>query len=453
MSVNSTDAAFAAVRAVETETLSRDDAERLLGDVRRLRSWLDTVEIATTRRVRELNAAGQAENAESLVAKAGRRSGREAKSVGERTDLSDAVPMLGDALADGDVAAAHLDAINAAARWLPDDVRTEFLGHSDELIGRASQVSVEAFGRECRELAKHLLAASRKDSDADELDAQRAASKVRRWVDRITGMHHTLLELDPLRDAQLSASFNAELARLRAADGNSGTPWQQLQVDAFINAVAGIRTPPPANTASTSDADAGSGAGSRFGTGSSSSVGCGCGSGGAGRPGRRVDRVPQITLLVSLDWLAGVAADGICETENGIPLPISTVRRLCCEAEIIPTVLGTSGEVLDQGRSVRTATEAQRRALRSMHRGCAYPGCEVGFDSCRIHHVRWWGRDNGPTDLANLLPVCERHHHLVHEGGWVLTLDAERIATWTRPDGVVYHTGPTIDRFPVASSA
>ena len=72
MSSKSTEAAFAAVRAADPATLSRDETERLLGDVRRLRSWLDTVEMATSRRIRELSAAGQAEDAESLIAKASR---------------------------------------------------------------------------------------------------------------------------------------------------------------------------------------------------------------------------------------------------------------------------------------------------------------------------------------------------------------------------------------------
>ncbi len=83
-----------------------------------------------------------------------------------------------------------------------------------------------------------------------------------------------------------------------------------------------------------------------------------------------------------------------------------------------------------------------------MHRGCAYPGCGIGFDACRIHHVRWWWRDTGPTDIGNLLPVCEHHHHLVHEGGWTLDLAPDRVATWTRPDGHVHHVGSTIDRIP-----
>ena len=81
-----------------------------------------------------------------------------------------------------------------------------------------------------------------------------------------------------------------------------------------------------------------------------------------------------------------------------------------------------------------------------MHRTCAHPGCTVGFDSCRIHHIRWWTRDLGPTDIDNLLPLCETHHHLVHEGGWTLTMTPDRVATWTRPDGTIWITTSTVDR-------
>jgi hypothetical protein len=83
-----------------------------------------------------------------------------------------------------------------------------------------------------------------------------------------------------------------------------------------------------------------------------------------------------------------------------------------------------------------------------MHRTCAHPDCTVVFSACNIHHIAWWGRDDGPTDIDNLLPICERHHHLVHEGGWRLTMTPNRTATWTRPDGTIHATGSTIDRQP-----
>jgi hypothetical protein len=81
-----------------------------------------------------------------------------------------------------------------------------------------------------------------------------------------------------------------------------------------------------------------------------------------------------------------------------------------------------------------------------MHRTCAHPDCSVGFNDCRIHHVRFWTEHGGSTDIDNLLPVCERHHHLIHEGGWTLTMTPDRTATWTRPDGSIHWTDTTINR-------
>jgi len=31
---------------------------------------------------------------------------------------------------------------------------------------------------------------------------------------------------------------------------------------------------------------------------------------------------------------------------------------------------------------------------------------------------RWWKRDQGPTDIANLPSVCDHEHHLIHDKGW-----------------------------------
>ena len=188
--------------------------------------------------------------------------------------------------------------------------------------------------------------AARPGSDVDELAAQRARSCVKRWIDKTTGMHHTHLEFDPVRDATLHAAIDAQIRRLRQQDGNARTPWAQLQVDAVIAATSG-------------------------------------------GPG---ERVPEISVLTDHDTLvSGWHAHSICETDDGIPLPVETVRRMCCDAEILPIVLNGAGEVLDVGRTRRTATPAQRRALRAMHRTCAHPDCTVVFSACDIHHIRLVG--------------------------------------------------------------
>ena len=54
--------------------------------------------------------------------------------------------------------------------------------------------------------------------------------------------------------------------------------------------------------------------------------------------------------------------------------------------------------------------------------------------------------DLGPTDLDNMVPICELHHHLVHEGGWTLQLHTGRRITMHRPDGTLSFDGVTTDR-------
>jgi hypothetical protein len=79
--------------------------------------------------------------------------------------------------------------------------------------------------------------------------------------------------------------------------------------------------------------------------------------------------------------------------------------------------------------------------LRGLYPTCAIPGCQARFDRCKLHHVVWW-EQGGATDLANLLPLCVRHHHSVHDTGWQLTLTADRQLTIAYPDGTTQTTGP-----------
>jgi hypothetical protein len=404
----------------------RDELATLVATSARLRAWLDAYDVRCARRNTELADTGRSEPTASMFARNGQQSSKDANRINDRQQVCDQLDEFEAALSDGRISTGHLDGVAAAIRNLDDDTRLEFIDAQPELLHAAVGNTVDGFARQCRDLARHLTA-NRAASDADELDRQRANVTVKHWIDKITGMCHTHLELDPLRDAAVWSGINAQLARLCTTDGNATTPWNQLQADAVVAATSlgatRSRSTPPAGATSVADDEADDTA--------------------------HALRVPEVTLLVDLRTLTdGMHDHSICETEDGIPLPVSTVRRLCCDAEIIPAVLGTDGVPLDLGRSVRTATRAQRRALRSMHRTCAHPDCTVPFSACKAHHIRWWWKHNGRTDISNLLPLCERHHHLVHEGGWGLTMTPDRVATWTRPDGTVHHTGTTIDRHP-----
>lgn len=152
--------------------------------------------------------------------------------------------------------------------------------------------------------------------------------------------------------------------------------------------------------------------------------------GAASMPG--VASSAQVIVLIDHETLVGRSASSqTCRLTDGTPVTPGEARRLACEAGIIPMVLGSGSLPLDVGREVRTATPAQRAALRVVHDSCGIHGCDVAFDHCQIHHIDWW-RLGGRTDLANLIPLCSRHHHLVHDHRWDLVVDDQRVGRLVR---------------------
>jgi hypothetical protein len=115
-------------------------------------------------------------------------------------------------------------------------------------------------------------------------------------------------------------------------------------------------------------------------------------------------------------------------------VPPTSIRQAICSGTITPIIVDADGNALDAGRTIRNANRKQRRALRAMYRCCAIGDCDVAFDRCEIHHIIPWEL-GGPTDLHNLIPVCSRHHHLIHTLAWRLDLTADRTLTVTDRDG------------------
>jgi hypothetical protein len=110
---------------------------------------------------------------------------------------------------------------------------------------------------------------------------------------------------------------------------------------------------------------------------------------------------PTLVLTTSLDALQGcVAAAGLLP--YGGTLDPASLRRLACDAAVIPAVLGGDGQVLDLGRARRLFTPAQRRAIALRDRGCIHPGCQAPPVECEAHHgLPWYA--GGPSDLTNLV--------------------------------------------------
>ena len=103
--------------------------------------------------------------------------------------------------------------------------------------------------------------------------------------------------------------------------------------------------------------------------------------------------------------------------DNGATLDAGSARRACCGARVIPIVLGTESEILDTGRTYRTAPIGLRRAVIARDQACAHPGCDRPPNWCEVHHILEWSK-GGPTSLSNSVLLCRHHHRLHHATEW-----------------------------------
>ena len=142
---------------------------------------------------------------------------------------------------------------------------------------------------------------------------------------------------------------------------------------------------------------------------------------------------PRLTVTVTLDQLRDGL--GAATLDTGDDLSVSAIRRLACDAEVIPAVLGSLGEVLDVGRTQRLVTAAIWKALVLRDAHCRFPGCRRQPLACDAHHLRHWA-DGGDTSLDNLVLLCRAHHTLLHATPWTVRLNpVDRRPEFRKPTG------------------
>ena len=429
-----------AVARVRRHLADRADLGRLEADaLRRRLALLRRLEGATTAAIASTVAAldraggieadGAPSKAEWLKANTG-RSGREAARLQRLADNLDELPATADALASGDLTAEAADVIVRASR----DGR---IGPPEaaeaELLPVATTASPE-------DLRRHI---TRRQQAADGAALLRDESR-QRALRRLSltqrddgGMWEVHGHLSNEVGSKLRTAFDAfdvsdpgetPIAQRRRPDQRLADALEAM-VDTVLD---GGMTPA---------------------------------SGGIARP--------HLSVIVDLDTVAAnlgrnrgdgpVPPDdpawaGLTpgETSWGSLLSPQAIHRLLCDASVSRIVMAGRSQVLDVGRAHRDWTEPQRRAVNARDRGCRGPNCTRPIAWTSIHHIAWWHRDRGRTDVANGLALCTHCHHLVHDRGWTVTLDPDTAAaSWTAPSGAVtvsrpHHLDPTEPTEPVS---
>src|SRR5436305_1144867 len=140
-----------------------------------------------------------------------------------------------------------------------------------------------------------------------------------------------------------------------------------------------------------------------------------------------------VIITMDLEMLEARLRDGWLTLPSGAQISAETARRLACDAQLVPVVLGRNGEMLDIGQADHEFTASQRRAAWVRDQGrCAFPDCHN--PPGQLHHIIWRSRQ-GPTSVDNAAWLCHYHHRLTHEGGWTLQRTPDGHYLWTGPHG------------------
>ena len=386
--------------------LGRDELTGVLGDIERVANCLAGYRAEVLGALDVLNESGTAPDATphlSLRDAAG-VSERDARRMVRAAQKAREHHTVLEALSEGDITPAQAEALGDAR--VPDPVRAE-------LVAAAAGENTDQTRRRVRRAeAEHSV-----ETPMERFERQRQARGAG-WRRDHEGMLRLWAKLDP----ETGAHVEAHLEMLRREFWNDDkqvrnerrTPAQR-DADVLANVLAGI-THTDADAAAVDRLLARARRNGQAGVDIPDADDVACNEPRCGwDPARRLPPA-QISVLIGLDALRR-QTDEMGLTDAGTELPSEIVRRLACDSEIIPIILGGPGGSADAGRARRTVPTRLRRLLIARDRHCRWPGCGEPPSRCDAHHIIHW-LDGGPTDIDNLVLLCHRHHHHLHQHGY-----------------------------------
>jgi hypothetical protein len=332
-------------------------------------------------------------------------------------------PSVAAALDDGAIG------VDAAAAIVGNLDQASPRAHPDD-VAYAEEVTVDFARTAPADLVRKLAIQCRDRLDTDGIEPREEELVRRRKlsvVELANGMHRLIWEMDPLTaasvrgflDGYVDSVFRAGRRSEPSGGGNDGAELIRDLLDGPPTLADELRDPRTrANMAS--DAML-----ALFGHVSNCA--------------QTVSPLPKTTLVVRLT-LDGLLS-GLGEARlDGVDQPISAgaARRMAAEAGIIPIVMGGPSEVLDLGREQRLFNKKHRLAIGELYSACAACGAPAAWTE--LHHIDWFVRDGGLTNLKNAIPLCAPDHHAVHANGWEISVRGG-VAWFIPPSSIdVYRT-------------
>lgn len=275
------------------------------------------------------------------------------------------LPVTSDAFGKGKISFDHAKII----------VKTSQQGDIDEqeLVDKAKKQPVDVFAHTAR---RHVQQRS-EDDGMSILRRQRSDRKAWIRVDRGSGMTVLHALLDPINGAKTKSALSKMTNQMwREEDPRHRPTTGQRMADALVELLCGERKEKNDKK-------------------------------------KRDGRGPVLVLVAHYDPITQLIRDA--RLGDGAPLPVEAVKDLACQSRILPTIFDSRGQVLWAGTARRIASPTQRMLLIARDRNCV--GCGADPAWCQSHHITPWAAD-GPTDIDNMVLLCSRCHHRVHDQDW-----------------------------------
>jgi Domain of unknown function (DUF222) len=391
-----------AVGGVAAETIDHRSDHAIGDDLVAIRAQIDRLEAEFIRRLHRFDRsrAALAEGAVGTVSWVRGRCGLSGAAAAERVRMArvlDDLPETTASFRDGRASFANV----ALIARLAGDVGTEATRSvEDTLVGAAATLDIGRMSR--------LVAFTRYRLDADGALERDIRNHEHRWVscDQTFGGVFVLRgELDAEGGALVKTALDALSAPAGPSDERRGS---QRQADALVDLASRQLQSGDLPTAH----------------------------------GQR----PHLTVTVSLDALQRRDGAGPAALGGVGAIHPQTARRIACDAvRTVAVVAGddpgasvdrdpesTPRSTLSGGRATRTIPAAIRTALALRDKGCRFPGCDRPPEWTDGHHIEHWA-DLGETEVPNLVSLCRRHHHMVHERGWSIRLEPDGSVTVAEP--------------------
>lgn len=393
MDTSTVAAAATIVAAVDVWAAGRDELCTVLAEVARVEAWCVATRLSAASALAQVSATVEYE-----IGDAERSDDRDAARVLRRAVTAQAFPSIVAAMTAGEVPAWAIGELDRVRRSLPFAQRPSFDARAAEFLAWARTLRRRTFALALADAAEEIRTAAGEDRTT----RQRRAVRCSTWTDGLTGMFRLSATFDPESGLGIERRLDELLRELMSDVGRfPDAPDDPTERIRFLRAHA-LRM---------------------LVMGEGSGVGA-----------------PEIVLVIDAR-AESCGPDGrpAIDTGSALTLDRHALRRVI-ERATIRTVEVSDNDPLgpdserNLGRSSRTASHHQRRLLSAVHPTCVVPGCRVPFRSTDLHHALAWDL-GGRTDLANLVPLCPRHHRLLHAYGLWLEVGLRRSVTVHSQDG------------------